>query len=105
MWKDSNCWYGRLTSWHITESYLVQAAMFTADGAKSIRKLLDPVQEPFRPEMSYYESAKEIGVYDMWQIQAQRTEFCKSYLERWNQCAGLDAILCKSILQAWPSTH
>lgn len=76
--------------------HMVQGTMFTADGGQSIRKLLEPVQEPFRPEMNYYETARERGVYEMWQIQIRRTELCKAYLERWNQSEGLDAILCKS---------
>jgi amidase len=68
--------------------------MFLADGGKSIRKLLEPVNEPVRPEMGNYEASVELGVYDMWQIQVNRTGLTKRYLDRWNS-AGIDAILCK----------
>jgi amidase len=79
--------------------------MFLADGGKSIRTVLDPVHEPFREEMKHYEVAKELGVYDMWQIQAKRTEVCKQYLDRWNACEGLDAILCEQSIEFSTSTN
>ena len=69
--------------------------MFVADGGKSVRNALAPINEPFRPEMSDYEKATELGVYDMWKLQSERTELCKAYLDRWNMYPGLDAILCK----------
>lgn len=68
--------------------------MFLADGGKSVRAVLDPVKEPFRPEMEPYSQAKELGTYDMWQLQLERTELCKQYLDRWNACKGLDGLLC-----------
>jgi amidase len=69
--------------------------MFVADGGISVNKILDPVKEPIRPEMQAYADAQEVGVHAMWQMHLERTEFCKSYLDRWNACEGLDAILCK----------
>lgn len=69
------------------------AKFFVADGGTSVRKILDPVNEPFRPEMKMYESAKDAGVYDLWQTQLARTTEQKKYLDRWNT-AGIDAILC-----------
>jgi amidase len=38
--------------------------LFVSDGGKSLKKLLAPVQEPFRPELISYETAKEAGVYE-----------------------------------------
>ena len=73
----------------------VMQAMFLADGGKSVRKALGPVGEPFRPEMSPYEKATELGVYDMWQLQLERTGICKAYMDQWNAVGGLDAILCQ----------
>ncbi|KAL2813849.1 amidase signature domain-containing protein [Aspergillus granulosus] len=67
--------------------------MFVADGGKSVRKLLGPTGEPFRPEMKAYADAEELGVHEMWQVHLKRNELCKSYLDRWNQ-AGIDAVLC-----------
>ena len=75
---------------------VLQGTLFYADGGKSIRKLLDPVQEPIRPELNDYKNNPELGVYDMWQVQGKRTEVCKAYLDRWNQSGGMDAILCMS---------
>ncbi|KAF2455595.1 fatty-acid amide hydrolase [Lineolata rhizophorae] len=68
--------------------------MFLADGGKSIRKILEPYEEPFRPEMIAYSIATELGTYDMWQLHQERTELCKLYLDQWNAVGGLDAILC-----------
>lgn len=67
--------------------------MFTADGAKTIKNALGAINEPVRPEMLAYEKSTELGVYDMWQLQKKRTELCKFYMDRWNSCEGLDAIL------------
>jgi amidase len=67
--------------------------MFVADGGNSVRNILEPVDEPFRPEMEMYSVAKELGTHGMWQLQLERTEFCKAYLDRWNR-EGLDAIIC-----------
>ena len=69
--------------------------MFVADGGKSVKKLLEPVGEPFRPELDLYKNATELGVYDMWQLHRERVEFCKAYLDRWNACHKLDGILCE----------
>lgn len=71
----------------------LQQRMFVADGGKSVRKLLGPTGEPFRPEMAAYAEAKEVGVYDMWQIHLERTDLQKRYLDRWN-VAELDGIIC-----------
>jgi hypothetical protein len=43
--------------------------------------------------MKYYETASELGVYDMWQVHRERTELAAMYLRRWNECKGLDVIL------------
>lgn len=67
--------------------------MFLADGAESIRNVLDRTKEPFRPEMEDYSKATMLSTYDMWQVHLERTDFQKRYLDRWNE-AGIDAILC-----------
>ncbi|PVH93767.1 acetamidase-like protein [Periconia macrospinosa] len=67
--------------------------MFVADGGKSIRKALEPVGEPFRPEMSMYESARELGTWEMWQLQLERWSYQKEFLDLWRGVGGLDAIL------------
>ena len=53
--------------------------------------------------MMGYAAATEIGVYDMWQIQRERTELCKMYMDRWNACEDLGAILSMALsLQFYP---
>ncbi|KAJ4292734.1 hypothetical protein N0V90_009397 [Kalmusia sp. IMI 367209] len=67
--------------------------LFVADGGKSVRALLGPTEEPFRPEMQAYAEATELGTYDMWQLHLERSELQKKYLEQWMSYDGLDAIL------------
>ncbi|QIW98474.1 hypothetical protein AMS68_003992 [Peltaster fructicola] len=75
---------------------------FTADGGKSMKKILDQCGEPFRPEMKGYETAQDLGVHELWQLQDQRTKFAKMYLDRWAQSAGMDAILSPTTPYAAP---
>ncbi|KAF2764279.1 amidase [Teratosphaeria nubilosa] len=85
-----------VVSWPNTdhaEATALLGKFFVADGGKSIKKILEPVSEPMRPEMKAYEDAQELGVYDLWLLQKQRTALCKRYLDRWNAVDSLDAIL------------
>ena len=70
-----------------------QDAFFYADGGKTVRAILDPVNEPWRPEMERYRTAAELGVAQMWALQAKRTRLVTSYLSR-TRTAGVDALLC-----------
>ncbi|KAF2661866.1 acetamidase-like protein [Lophiostoma macrostomum CBS 122681] len=70
------------------------AKMFVADGGKSVRALLEPTQEPFRPEMEMYQTATELGTYGMWQLQLDRSELQREFLDQWMSYEGLDALLC-----------
>jgi amidase len=79
-------------SGHATALDLI-AKFFLSDGGKSIRKILEEVDEPFRPEMKAYETASELGVYDLWQLQRERTDLSKMYLDKWAASNGVDAIL------------
>ncbi|CAI6339842.1 unnamed protein product [Periconia digitata] len=84
------------------------ARMFVADGGKSIEKLLAPAREPWRPEMAMYEAARELGVYDMWQLHLERSTFQKKFLEQWMRCAGgggIDAILAPTTPYAGAPAH
>jgi amidase len=67
--------------------------MFVADGGKTVEALLDKTGEPYRPEMQKYADAKELGVYDMWKLQLERSDIQRQYLEQWMSLDGLDAIL------------
>jgi amidase len=44
--------------------------------------------------MKSYETAKDTGVYELWQNQLARVQEQKKYLDRWN-AAGIDAIICE----------
>lgn len=66
---------------------------FLADGGKSIAKILEPSGEPWRPEMEAYSKSTELGVYELWQLQKERTALAKQYLDRWAASEGVDAIL------------
>ncbi|CAI7572649.1 unnamed protein product [Penicillium glandicola] len=85
-----------IVNWPATEHLemlYILGRLFLADGGKSVRDLLEPTGEPFRPEMKAYEEAKEISVHDLWQIHARRNAVTKIYLDRFNEL-GIDAILC-----------
>lgn len=84
------------------EASALVGKLFVADGGKSIQIILDPVGEPFRPEMKRYEDATDLGVYDLWQVQKQRTALQKKFLDRWAACEGLDAILSPTTPYAAP---
>jgi amidase len=73
--------------------------MFVADGGKSVEALLEPTNEPYRPEMQQYKEAKELGVLDMWKVHLERSELARQYLEQWVSYGNLDAILgeCKAV--------
>jgi amidase len=73
--------------------------MFVADGGKSVRAILEPTEEPFRPEMQAYSEAEEMGVHAMWKLHLERTELQKKFLDQWNSYGGLDAILCMIIYE------
>jgi len=73
----------------------VKGRMFLADGAKSMKALLEPTQEPWRPEMAQYEQATELGAHAMWQLHLERSELQRQFLQQWMSYDGLDAILCK----------
>ncbi|OCK82283.1 fatty-acid amide hydrolase [Lepidopterella palustris CBS 459.81] len=86
-----------IVDWHPTlhsHALNILGRMFLADGGKSVRNILEPTEEPFRPEMEAYSDAQELNVHAMWQLQMERTELLKKFLDQWTSHDGLDAILC-----------
>ena len=61
------------------EASSLMGKFFVADGGTSVRKILEPTGEPWRPEMKQYENAKDMTVYELWQLQKQRTALQKMY--------------------------
>lgn len=74
------------------EAAMMCKKFFLADGGKSVRKILETTGEAWRPELADYEKASEMGVYDLWQLQQERTFLQAEYLSRMVQ-AEIDAIL------------
>lgn len=86
-----------IVEWHPSlhaQALSILGRMFVADGGKSVRAILEPTEEPFRPEMQAYSKAEEMGVHAMWKLHLERTELQKKFLDQWNSYGGLDAILC-----------
>lgn len=84
-----------VVEWRITDmlqSLQLISKFFVADGAVAIRKELDRTGEPWRPEMKSYEDAQPMTVYDMWNLQLERSAFQNENLDSWN-AAGLDALI------------
>ncbi|KAB5518012.1 amidase signature domain-containing protein [Coniochaeta sp. 2T2.1] len=69
--------------------------LFLADGGKSVRNILQQTGEPWRPELADYVRAPDMDVYDLWQLQKERTALQAGYLARVQAEAGgvIDAIL------------
>lgn len=74
------------------ELTVTQSKFFVADGGKTLVSILEPSQEPFRPELKMYQEAKEIGVSELWKLQAKRLQLTTEYLQR-VESAGIDAVL------------
>jgi amidase len=86
------------------EAFELMGRFFVADGGRSVRKVVEASGEPIRPEMAAYAEAKELGVYDLWQLQKQRTALAKRYLDRMVAVEGLDAILSPTTPYAAPKS-
>lgn len=66
---------------------------FLSDGGRSIQNLLSQSDEPLRPEMERYGRAVDHGVFNLWKLHIERNQLQKEYMDRWNACEGLDAII------------
>lgn len=73
---------------------------FLSDGGKHCKEYAGLTGEPFFEYMKMYETAKNMGVAELWDLQVERTKLCKEYLERWNSTAyqtssgrAIDAII------------
>jgi amidase len=74
------------------EAAIICKKFFLSDGGKSVRKILQETGEPWRPELGDYERATDMDVYDLWQLQKERTVLQANYLTRMVE-ANVDAIL------------
>jgi amidase len=73
---------------------------FLSDGGLHCKKYASLTGEPFFPAMEMYNTCKEKGVSELWDLHAERTTLTKNYLDRWAATASktksgkpIDAIL------------
>lgn len=71
----------------------VLTKFFVADGGITVRKMLEPTDEPFQENMSHYRNATELGTNALWQLHLRRSELLKAYLDQWNSIEGLDGLV------------
>lgn len=62
---------------------------FLSDGGFHCKEYAALTGEPFFPYMEMYDTCKELGVSELWDLQAERTKLCKEYLEQWNATAKI----------------
>ena len=89
-------WGHEVVEWDnkpIGKVYGLLRRLFTADGGKTIRNQLEKGGEPAFKSMDNLLQSKEIGVYDMWQLQRERNQVWKEWLDQWNDIEGLDGII------------
>lgn len=74
------------TSDHLRASQII-TEFFLSDGGKHIKEVTEPTGEPLFEYMAGYNSAKELGVSDLWKLQVERTGYMKKFLDKWNETA------------------
>lgn len=57
---------------------------FLSDGGSHCKKYTALSGEPFFPYMKIYETAKDMSVSALWDLQTERVKLCKEYLDQWN---------------------
>jgi len=72
--------------------YQCLGTFFTADGGESLKAILRPTGEPFRPEMAAYGSAQALSVQEYWDVQAKRSALATDLLTQWREL-GCDCLL------------
>lgn len=72
--------------WKPTDNFTLQyiiSQFFVADGGKHVLDVLNKTGEKTYPYMDWYNTAKEMGASELWDLQHKRTDLCKDYLTRW----------------------
>ncbi|SCU99515.1 LADA_0H20252g1_1 [Lachancea dasiensis] len=60
-------------------------AFFLSDGGKHCKEYLNLTGEPVFDYMKPYESASDLPVSELWDLQTERTRLCNEYLAQWNK--------------------
>lgn len=76
----------------IMRVYGLLARLFTVDGGKTISEQIAAGNEPWPTGIKSFGDAKEVGVYDLWQLQREKAAILKEWLDRYND-TGVDALL------------
>lgn len=63
--------------------------MFSSNGSNHMKKMLAKTNEPFFPQQQVFKDGVDIGVEELWNLQAERTNLLQSHMERWNATAKL----------------
>lgn len=71
---------------HLRLSQII-SSFFVSDGGVHIRKETDATGETLFPYMENYGTTPEMGVAELWKLQAERTSLIKKFLDRWNSTA------------------
>lgn len=66
--------------------------MFSVDDGKVIKGQFAASGEPPVKEMVIHEKDNNMGIADLWKLQAERSAFQNEFLEKWNS-EGIDALL------------
>ncbi|SJM87688.1 related to general amidase [Zygosaccharomyces bailii] len=61
---------------------------FLSDGGSHCKKYAALSGEPFFSYMQMYDTAKDMHVSALWDLQAERSKLCKEYLDVWNSTAS-----------------
>lgn len=76
----------------ILKAYALLARLFTVDGGKTISSQIAAGNEPWPTGIKSFADAKEVGVYDLWQLQKEKATILKEWLDAYNS-TGIDALL------------
>ncbi|AQZ10068.1 hypothetical protein BZL39_A10050 [Zygosaccharomyces parabailii] len=60
---------------------------FLSDGGSHCKNYGALSGEPFFPYMQMYDTAKDMPVSTLWNLQTERSRLCKEYLDQWNSTA------------------
>lgn len=77
----------------IAKAYGVITRLFTVDGGRTIRNQIEAGNEPWPKPLETFSNLKEVGTYDLWQLQRERNQIWKEWLDQWNAAEGLDGLL------------
>ncbi|CAH2352477.1 putative acetamidase [[Candida] railenensis] len=79
-----------IIEWNPAEHFRLSqiiSSFFVSDGGIHIKEVTKATGETFFPYMQNYGTTPEMGVAQLWKLQAERTSLIKKFLDRWNATA------------------